>query len=139
MSDTHPYNLLHLVFADGPIAVYVVESERPFEFAKGLARRGKVQCHNVLLKIQGAVGIRVKAAEDVPGVSGGVGIWKETCIDALKLLLGDTSGGTLFEEGGVPCAELFLGVLGVQLQVIQDLFGQSAAFGVPHIPKLFTG
>lgn len=96
-----------------------------------------MKCHNVLLKVQGAIGISVKAAEDMPSVSARVGIWKETGVDALELFLGDASGGTLFEEGGVPCAELFLSVFGVQLQVIQNLFGQSAALAVPHIPKLY--
>lgn len=37
MSDTDPDNLLHLIFTDGPVAVYVVQSERPFEFVQGLA------------------------------------------------------------------------------------------------------
>ncbi len=134
MSDTDPDNLLHLIFTDGPIAVYIVQSERPFEFVQGLAWRGKVKCHNVLLKVQGAVGISVKAAEDVPSISGRVGIWKETGVDALELFFGDASGGTLFEEGGVPCTELLLCVFGVQLQVIQNLFRQSATLAVPHIP-----
>lgn len=97
-----------------------------------------MQRHNVLLKVQGAVGVGVKAAEDMPSIGGRIGIWKETGIDALELLLADASGGTLFEEAGIPRAELFLRVFGVHLQIIQNLFGQSTALGVPHISRLYT-
>lgn len=97
-----------------------------------------MQRHNVLLKVQGSVCVGVKAAEDMPSVGGRICIWEETGVDALKLFFGDASSGTLFEEAGVPCAELFLRVFGVQLQIIQNLFGQSTALTVPHIPKLYT-
>lgn len=72
-----------------------------------------MQCNYVLLKVQRAISIEVKATEYVARICGRVGVGKEAGIDALELLLSNAPTGTLFQEAGVPGTELGLTVFGV--------------------------
>lgn len=131
----YPNDLQDLVLADGSVPVHVVQSEGPLQLLQRLPPGGQVQGHDVLLKVQHAVGVGVEAAEHVAGVLAGVGVGEEAGVDAFKLLLADLAAGTLLQEGLVPGAELGLAVLGVGLQILQQLLGQSAALRVPHLHR----
>lgn len=128
----YPNDLLDFILADGSVPVHVVQREGPLQLLQGLSPGGEVQRHDVLLEVQGAVCVGVKAPEHVPRIRRGVGVGKEAGVDALKLLLADLPAGTLLQEGLVPGAEIGLAVLRVGLQVLQELLGQSAALCVPH-------
>lgn len=67
----------------------------------------------------------------------GFAIGEEARVDRLELLWRDASGGTLLLEVLVPLAQLVLRELGVELQVLQDLLGNSTALGIPHRISLY--
>lgn len=133
----YPDDLQDFAFADGSVPVHVVQGEGPLQLLQGFAPGREVQSHNVLLEVQRAVGVGVEAAEHVARVLRGVGVGEEAGVDALELLLADLPAGTLLQEGLVPGAQLGLGVLGVGLELLQELLGQRAALGVPHAADFF--
>lgn len=116
----YPHNLLDLIFADGPVPIDVVQGEGPLQLLKRLPSGGEVQSDDVLLKVQSAVRVGVKAPEDMASVRCGVCVREEAGVDALKLLLADLPTGTLLQEGLVPRAELRLGVFSVGLEFLQE-------------------
>ena len=91
-----------------------------------------MQGDDVLLEVQGAIAVGIKAAEHVLGIGLGIGLGEELGVDGLELLPGDPAAGALLQEGLVPGAQLLLRELGVQLQLLQDLLGQGPTLAVPH-------
>lgn len=104
----YPNNLKDFVVADGSIPVYVVQGKGPLQFLQSLSPGREVQSNNVLLKVQSAICVGVKAPEYMPRILCGVCVWEEAGVDAFKLLLGDLPTGTLLQEGLVPSAKLGL-------------------------------
>lgn len=121
MNQKYLNNLLDFVFADGSVAVHIIQGEGPLQLLQSLSSGGEVQRDDVLLEVQSAVCVGVKTPEDVPSVRRGVGAWEEAGVDAFKLLLADLPPGALLQEGLVPGAQLSFAVFGVGFQVLQEL------------------
>jgi len=104
----YPNDLLDFTFANGSVAVDVIQGKGPLQLLQSLSSRGEVQRNNVLLKVQSSICIGVKTPEYMPCVRCGVCPWEEAGVDAFKLLLGDLPRWTFFQERLVPGAELGL-------------------------------
>jgi hypothetical protein len=91
-------NTQHLLIADSPVAINVVQLKSPVQLVFHLASAGHGQGAYELFEVDSIVAICIKHPEHIVGKGSRVAKGEELAIDLLKLDFGEGAGGAVFQE-----------------------------------------
>ena len=92
------HDLQHLLVTDLPVAIDIIQLERPFKFIFHLPATCYAQGAYEFLELDDSIVVFVEDAEDVVCERGGIAVREERAVDGLEFFFWEQSGGTVFDE-----------------------------------------